>query len=261
VNAGDTLPGGGCLFFAREIAGGAMPVPPESFRLPEEFASAGDPVDGNPFSADDSRHKVWKDETRKAEEEVCRLNMTAMSSLRPDNVESWLPWLITATFNAWAKRNVKVVWCDRDVERYGGWLVGYANECITVASRHLPPGLPRVSAESQLLDIRNKLGERVQYWKALARRFREELEQEVIKMASAERTPTVTPELKNWRKLTIRKYRDEQNLTAAGLAQKLSTNTTAIRAIAREDWNKFKRPLQKKLLDALGITLADWYRK
>ena len=47
-----------------------MPDSPESFRLPEAFASAGDPVNGNPFPANDRRHTVWKDATRIAEEET-----------------------------------------------------------------------------------------------------------------------------------------------------------------------------------------------
>jgi hypothetical protein len=54
---------------------------PESFRLPEGFASGGDPVKGNPFHPDDPRHRVWRDATRVAEQEVARINVDFFACL------------------------------------------------------------------------------------------------------------------------------------------------------------------------------------
>ena len=52
--------------------------PAERFRLPDSFASVGDPVEGNPFPVDDPLHEVWIGATRKAEEEVCHLTSSAL---------------------------------------------------------------------------------------------------------------------------------------------------------------------------------------
>ena len=56
--------------------------PPESFRLPDGFASIGDPIDENPFHPDDLRHPVWRDATRTAELEVAKINLGYDAALR-----------------------------------------------------------------------------------------------------------------------------------------------------------------------------------
>jgi len=153
-----------------------MTIPPERIRLPETFLSAGDPVDGNPFPMEDARHKVWTDATRRAEEETCRINSRSLSSLTPSNAQDWLPMLIVEKFNVWAERGVHVVWSDGAVRHYDGWLLGYANACIDEVLRFYARYPPPVSAESILINLRNLLGARVQYWKAEARRYRAEQE-------------------------------------------------------------------------------------
>ena len=63
------------------LAEGAMSSqqdPSERFRLPDSFASVGDPVEGNPFPLDDPLHTVWIEATRKAEEAVCHLTSSAL---------------------------------------------------------------------------------------------------------------------------------------------------------------------------------------
>lgn len=54
--------------------GGPLAEDPDRFRLPDAYASNGDPVDGNPFPKHVAEHRVWEDETRIAEEMVARLN-------------------------------------------------------------------------------------------------------------------------------------------------------------------------------------------
>src|SRR6516162_7865135 len=105
------------------------------FRLPDTLASSGDPVDGNPFRVQSVLHEVWKEATLKAEEEICRVNSDSMSLLTPENALDWLPTLVTAKFDVWAKRNIQVVKSDAAVQHYDQWLLGYANSWIDEVSR------------------------------------------------------------------------------------------------------------------------------
>lgn len=41
------------------------------FRLSEELASIGNPVDGTPFAIDDVCHDIWDKATRAVEEKAC----------------------------------------------------------------------------------------------------------------------------------------------------------------------------------------------
>jgi len=148
-----------------------MPNSPESFSLPEGFTSVSDPVAENPFPADDRRYTVWKDATKTAEEEVCRLNAHYMSSDKQDNDAGWFVALVVEKFNAWAYRGLHVVWSDRDVELYDRWLGSFADGWIDLVSRH-NANIPRHVRVAQLQVLKNFLGGRVQYWMAEARRYR-----------------------------------------------------------------------------------------
>jgi hypothetical protein len=68
------------------LAEGAMssrPDPAERFRLPDSFASVGDPIEGNPFPVDHPLHQVWIAAPRKAEEEVCHNTSASLLNLTP----------------------------------------------------------------------------------------------------------------------------------------------------------------------------------
>ncbi len=164
---------------------------PESFRLPEGFASVRDPVEGNPFPANHSCHRVWENATRAAEEQVYRLNAHYMASYKQDNVDaaSWFNALVVEKFNAWAFRNLHGVLSDRDVDHYGPWLNSYANQWIELVSRDAHT--PRHILVAQLQVLRNQLGGRVHYWKAEARKYR--AEQEAYKSGSDDPAPTAVP--------------------------------------------------------------------
>ena len=103
---------------------------PAWLRIPDEFASSGDPVDRNPFRPDDARHRVWQDATKRAEEECARVNSRWMSALSPENSNQWLPTLLAAQFSVWAQRGVHVLWSDAAVAGYDEWLVRYSNAIL-----------------------------------------------------------------------------------------------------------------------------------
>jgi hypothetical protein len=102
--------------------------PSERLRLPDSFASLGDPVEGDPFPDDHPLHQVWISATRKAEEEVCHITSSALLNLTPGTAQDWTR--IIATFGAWAERGASVAWSDRAVQHYDQWLVCYANASL-----------------------------------------------------------------------------------------------------------------------------------
>ena len=197
---------------------GPTPDSPESFRLPEGFASVGDPVQGNPFPADDPRHRVWENATRTAELEVAQIYVgfdAARRQLRDDekrtareagaridlgahflvaaaNIQDCIVSTVLAKFDAWAKRGVHVVWFDRDVELYDRWLVSFANGLIDLFPHDPPSGVPRAGVSQFLLDLRDGLGTRVRHWMAEARRYRVEQDARAAGSSLANR-PKVPP--------------------------------------------------------------------
>jgi hypothetical protein len=148
----------------------SLPDPVERFRLPDSFASVGDPVEGNPFPVDHPLHQVWIAATRKAEDEVCHNTSTALLNLTPGAAEDWTATIIIAKFDAWAQRGASVVWSDRAVQHYDQWLVAYANDWLDVATLPFIAAPPTESVARSLMELRNRLGAQVHAWKAVARR-------------------------------------------------------------------------------------------
>jgi hypothetical protein len=177
-----------------------VPDPLESFRLPHGYASSGDPIEKNPFPSDDSRHRVWRDATRTAEEEEARIDVDFYACLervkREQNAaeeaggtiqdslllaagargKACQVSMVRAKFDAWAKRGTHVIWSDQQVEGNDRWLECYANVWIdqvwNIYARNLPPR----EASELLLALRNALAARVQFWRAEARQYRTEQE-------------------------------------------------------------------------------------
>ena len=139
------------------------------FGLPEGMLSAGDPVEGNPFPETTRQHQVWSDATRRAEEERCRLNSRLLRE-RPapeaENHADWMIALIVGKFDIWAKRGVHVVWSDTEVLA-DQWLFNYAQAWFEFA--RTAPILGH--AESSLNELRLRLMERIEFWKAEGRRY------------------------------------------------------------------------------------------
>jgi hypothetical protein len=166
-------------------AGGTMGTTHETnpFSLPGGFASAGDPIDGNPFPTGDPRHKVWQQATLMAEEELCRLNSKFLRG-KPTGQEGFAKWmeqnkwvsaredftawvlsLCVAKFDIWAKRGIQVVWSADSLRAYDQWLFNYAQAWLEAQrkSGHLTDGA--------LFDLRSRLAEHVEWWKGEARRY------------------------------------------------------------------------------------------
>jgi len=64
---------------------------------------------------------------------------------------------------------------------------------------------------------------------------------------------------RRWR--AVKKYRDDHELDAVGFARHVGISDTAVKGIVREDWKRFDRETQGRLLRAIGITREDWYRE
>jgi hypothetical protein len=148
----------------------SLPDPVERFRLPDSFASVGDPVESNPFPVDHPLHQVWIAATRKAEDEVCHNTSTALLNLTPGAAEDWPATIILAKFDAWAQRGASVVWSDRAVQHYDHWVVAYANAWLDQVAQSYTSAPPTDQVDGSLIELRNRLGAQVHAWKAVARR-------------------------------------------------------------------------------------------
>jgi hypothetical protein len=94
--------------------------------------------------------------------------------------QDWAVWALgmcIGKFDIWAKRHVHVVWSETAVRAYDQWLFNYAQAWLNdmKASGRLP--------DAALLDLRSRLAERVEWWKAEARRYL--AEQKVASQSSA----------------------------------------------------------------------------
>jgi hypothetical protein len=229
-------------------------------RLPESLAESGDPIEGNPYPIEHRAHQVWMDATRQAEMEMSRINSDASALLIPATADEWMPQQVIAKFDVWARRGLQVVWTDDTVREYDRFLVDYANAWIESVSRLLAARRPPFSSESHLADLRRRLAARVHHWKVEARRHR--IQQEAQAAAAApEIQKAPAAELVERRRLAVRKYREDHDLDAVGFAQTVGISDTVVSAIIREDWNRFKRGAQEKLLAVIGMAREDWYRE
>lgn len=233
---------------------------PEWLRLPHSLAESGDPIEGNPYPKEHPAYQVWIDATRRAEGEVCRIDAEASSSLTPANADNWLPALAVSKFDVWARRGVKVVWTDAAMRQYDRWLLDYANAWIEDVSRCLTAHPPPFPPELVLTDLRRRLGARVVYWKAESRRYRSL--QEAHAAAAVPAVPRVpSGELVKRRRHLVQKHRGDHGFSASGFAQRVGISESAIRGIVREDWTRFNRATQDRLLTAINVTREEWYRE
>jgi hypothetical protein len=232
---------------------------PERLGLPNSFAEPDDPVEDNPFPPEHSAHRVWWEATRQAQGEIHRINIEAFGSLIPENADEWMPTLIVAKFDVWAKRGVQVVWTDDAERRYAVWLVDYANAWIESVSRYFLSHRPPSAPATILADLRRRLGARVHHWRAEALRYR--VQQEAHAAAATPVQPKPSAELIKRRRDAVWKHRDAHGHNAIGFARRLGISDTVIRAIIREDRKRFTRARQEKLLAVIGMTREEWYRE
>jgi hypothetical protein len=229
---------------------------PERFRLPESFGESDDPVDCNPFPAEHPAYQVWLEATRRARAEICRINVS--SPLTPENTDEWMLLLTVAKFDVWAGRGVKVVWTDDALMEYTAWLVAYANAWIDSVSRYLTSHPPPFPPEIVLADLHRRLAARVQHWKGEAHRYRLQQEEHAAAAAPEVQQPP-SLELVTRRRRAIKKYRDDHDLDALGFARMVGISDSAVRGIIREDWTRFDRATQDRLLSVIGMSRDAWY--
>jgi hypothetical protein len=150
-------------------------------KLPAGLLTTRDPVGPNPFSQDDPHHEVWSEATRKAEQELSRWNdlMLGISDQemprpRPNDPAvsskalaaghvAWVIELVSGIFDIWAKRGIQVVWTYDEVTTYDRWLATYAEGWLEMVGLGLERG--------SLSELRTRLIQRVEHWKAEARRY------------------------------------------------------------------------------------------
>lgn len=223
-------------------------------RLPKSFGESDDPVEGNPFPPEHPAHQVWLEATRRAQAAINRISADAFlssatpSSLTPGNADEWMQTLVLAKFDVWAERGA-TVWPDAPAQEYARWLVGYANAWLDAVSQVLASHSP-VLADGLLADLRARLASRVQHWRA---------EAHARAAAQVQRPPSA--ELVQRRRSIIQKHRAAHGLTAVGFARSIGMSDTGVRGIVREDWTRFNRATQERLLKALAVSREEWYRE
>jgi hypothetical protein len=138
--------------------------------FPFELQSTGDPVQSNPFPVESPLCQVWKDATRNAEQELCWVK----SDLAKKRIESFAELavlmidLAAAHFDIWARRGVHVIWSNEDIRAYDQWLARYAESWLKTAREWCP--VP-VRVEALLNELKLRLIEKVEWWKAEARKY------------------------------------------------------------------------------------------
>jgi hypothetical protein len=141
-------------------------------KLPAGFSSSLDSVGENPFSPDDLRHKVWEDATRRAEEKLHRFRAELLRTRLSEPIDALnhMRKHATGTFDIWAERYVNVVWSDKAVQDYDQWLHTYVEAWLHDINAKESFRLI-VPIEVTLSELRLSLMERLEWWKAEARRY------------------------------------------------------------------------------------------
>ena len=148
---------------------------------------AEDPVGENPFPQTDARHRVWAEATRRAEEELARFKSELLKR-RSSSSQELADFIIhnrVGIFHIWAKRAIHVVWGDDNISFFDQWIRNYAEATLQMTDTHRPSIVDRTSL---LLELRHRLMQAVEYWKAEARRY--------VAMQSQEPSPGDRPEAK-----------------------------------------------------------------
>jgi hypothetical protein len=237
-----------------------MAIESAQHRLPSDFTSAVDPVDGNPFTPEDPRHAAWASATRIAEEELHRSHAGPVPVLPATTSESvnffWNRALLPA-LDAWARRGLSAIASERDVQQYGDWLHRYLNSWLDELARYFEWREPPFPAEVVLLEVRRRFVRRTEFWKAEACHRLGEIESRA-REAAATASP-VTPELIARRKRLVSEFRTAKDLSMVAFSRSVGLSSTAIRGMIHEDKTRFAAAKQSQLLKALGVTRAKWY--
>lgn len=256
------------------------------------WKDAGDPVIGNPFPPDNPRHAFWKDATLRAEEEHHRHNTQAMQDRptregfqacfeRGGNLREFAKWVLNlhaTRFDIWAKRGCPVVLDENDLRAYDSWLSTYAQDYLNLVAssgtvRDWPTGTCPIPVEFQ-----STLTERVNYWKAEARRFlccyRDEVKKNKLteqadgkraepspaensdKTAQGVESKSASAAPGNAREAFIRPILDKKGFTVHGWANQADVDFHTADNYLKGATKPYPDTL-RKLADALGVKLEE----
>jgi len=191
---------------------------------------------------------------------MARLTTFAAYVEAPVAPYEWLVEPALAKFDIWARRGVHVVWSDPEVTAFDSWLVSAANAWLSEIGLFFERNPPPFSVEILRTRARNAFAAKVQHWKLEARRYRELQRAASQKVEQTSVPTTVSPELKQRRRLVVARYRKANDLTAVGLARSVGISESAIRGIVNEDKSRFSEATQLRLLQVLKVNRDEWYR-
>ena len=216
-------------------------------RLPAGLQSP-DPVEGNPFSPNDPRYRIWEDATRVAEQKV-HLFVAAFSDALaeiplPKGEDEICRYLIarwghhvTTKYDIWAERGVHVVWNNEEVKAFDQWLANYANAWLKTVKAFFPAD---IDSDLLLQELRQLLIGRMEFWKSEARRYVSEQ-----KATLAARANTHLSDSKGAKGVDRRRTKAEfwhsEDYRTIGLRGKkyhLSYNQAAIVRVLNEAWER-----------------------
>ena len=173
-----------------------MEDPPDDLlKLPKGLDSP-DPVEGNPFPESDIRYQFWERATREAEDEHSTLVAESFKRPRPkdpgqlDAIITWDIAFLTARYDIWARRGVRVVLSKELLDGWYAWLANYANETLQAYAVFTPP-------DEAIKTLRDVLIGRREYWKAEGRRCIELQQAHQANLAAPEAEGVVSAELPN----------------------------------------------------------------
>jgi hypothetical protein len=163
--------------------------------MPDWLQPPGDPVEQNPYPPGSPRHQYWATATCGAEEAAFRFNSLFSQKLHeldreiPPaklNVDASVVWMSSqprklaalivdreaGNFDIWANRGLNTVWTDADVAAYDQWLPRFAEAILSERARRYSsaePDAQEALRDGLLVALRDRLTERIPFWKAEAR--------------------------------------------------------------------------------------------
>jgi hypothetical protein len=154
----------------KEVTEAAMAIAPDDLIHLPGSGESEDPVGENPFPQKDARHRVWANATLRAEQELSRFKIELLERRvhSPLELADFMINRSIGKFRIWAKRGIQVVWGEANIASFDQWLRNYAEAWLQMVDQRCPRTVDR---EIVLCELRLRLMQEVEYWKAEARRY------------------------------------------------------------------------------------------
>jgi hypothetical protein len=135
-----------------------------AFKLPADLMSSPDALDGS------DQHSAWQKILLEAEDDYYRWNVEVLGHLPmgPDGFAEWMCGSCVRKFDIWAERCIQFMVGEPAVRAYDRWLSYYAKGWFRSV------GKSGHFSNSGLDDLHANLMERMEWWKAVARRHLKE---------------------------------------------------------------------------------------